>query len=73
MKQLLRWKVYVWLFSCVEFDFLALFSKVFPDNFMRREVQALVVYCTFMEEGCKWKGEVRYLEVLFVLMVGLKS
>ena len=30
---------------------------------MRREVFALVVSCTFMEDGCKWKGEVRHLEV----------
>ena len=30
---------------------------------MRREVQALVVHCTFMVDGCKWKGEVRHLEV----------
>ena len=30
---------------------------------MRREVFALVVFCTFMEDGCKWKGEVRHLEV----------
>ena len=37
--------------------------KVFPDNFMRREVQAFEVHCTFMDDGCKWKGEVRHLEV----------
>ncbi|CAH3023646.1 unnamed protein product [Porites evermanni] len=37
-------------------------NEVFPDNFMRREVFALVVFCTFMEDGCKWKGEVRNLE-----------
>ena len=30
---------------------------------MRREVQALVVHCTFMDDGCEWKGEVRHLEV----------
>ena len=30
---------------------------------MRREILALVVHCTFMEDGCVWKGEVRYLEV----------
>ena len=38
--------------------------QVFPDNFMRREVLTLVVHCTFMEDGCAWKGEVRHLEVL---------
>lgn len=37
--------------------------KVFPDKFMRREVQAFVVRCTFEDEGCIWKGEVRHLEV----------
>ena len=30
---------------------------------MRREVQAFIVHCTFMEDGCEWKGEVRHLEV----------
>ncbi|XP_022802121.1 TNF receptor-associated factor 2-like isoform X2 [Stylophora pistillata] len=48
--------------TCVQDQVVLLPHEVFPDNFMRREVQALVVYCTFMEEGCKWKGEVRYLE-----------
>ncbi|CAH3182271.1 unnamed protein product [Porites lobata] len=37
-------------------------NEVFPDNFMRREVQAFVVNCTFKDEGCQWKGEVRNLE-----------
>ena len=32
---------------------------------MRREVQAFVVNCTFMEDGCQWKGEVRHLEVKY--------
>ena len=31
---------------------------------MRREVQAFVVNCTFKDEGCQWKGEVRHLEVI---------
>ena len=31
---------------------------------MRREVLTLVVHCSFMEDGCAWKGEVRHLEVL---------
>ena len=30
---------------------------------MRREILAIVVHCTFMEDGCIWKGEVRHLEV----------
>ncbi|CAH3188236.1 unnamed protein product, partial [Porites lobata] len=37
-------------------------NEVFPDNFMRREVQAFVVSCTFKDEGCQWKGKVRHLE-----------
>lgn len=37
-------------------------NEVFPDNFMRREVQAFVVNCTFEDEGCSWRGEVRHLE-----------
>ncbi len=47
------------LFLC----FVSISVKVFPDNFMRREVQAFVVHCTFVDDGCKWKGEVRHLEV----------
>ena len=34
---------------------------------MRREILAIVVYCTFMEDGCIWKGEVRYLEVCLAM------
>ncbi|XP_068689556.1 TNF receptor-associated factor 2-like isoform X2 [Montipora foliosa] len=37
-------------------------NEVFPDIFTRREVQAFVVHCTFMDDGCKWKGEVKYFE-----------
>lgn len=44
-------------------------KQIFPDNFMRREVFALVVFCTFMEDGCNWKGEVRNLEVWSYLYV----
>ena len=32
---------------------------------MRREVQAFVVKCIFMDGGCQWKGEVRHLEVKY--------
>lgn len=39
------------------------YCKVFADKFMRREVQAFVVHCTFEEDGCHWKGEVRHIEV----------
>lgn len=50
--------------TCVldQTDFLP--NEVFADNFMRREVQAFVVHCTFEEDGCNWKGEVRHLEKL---------
>ena len=43
--------------------FLSISIKVFPDRFIRNEVQAFVVNCTFEDEGCCWKGEVRHLEV----------
>ena len=43
--------------------------QVFPDNFMRREILSLVVQCTYVELGCKWKGEVRHLEVLYSVVV----
>ena len=36
---------------------------------MRHEVFALPVSCTFMEDGCSWKGEVRNLEVWSYLYV----
>ena len=41
--------------------------KGFPDHFMRREVQAFIVHCTFMDDGCVWRGEVKHLEVIMVL------
>ena len=40
-------------------------QQVFPDNFMRREILSLVVQCIYIELGCKWKGEVRHLEVQY--------
>jgi len=48
--------------TCLQDQTEFLPNEVFPDNFMRREVQAFIVHCTFMDEGCKWKGEVRHLE-----------
>lgn len=48
---------------------LSISVKVFPDNFMRREVQAFVVNCTFEDEGCNWRGEVRHLEVQCLWMI----
>ncbi|CAH3034357.1 unnamed protein product [Pocillopora meandrina] len=37
-------------------------DQIFPDNFMKREVLSLVVTCPNSPDGCKWKGEVRYIE-----------
>ncbi|XP_020607916.1 TNF receptor-associated factor 4-like [Orbicella faveolata] len=37
-------------------------NEVFADKFMRREILAIVVHCTFKDDGCIWKGEVRHLE-----------
>ena len=33
---------------------------------MRREILAIVVHCTFKDDGCIWKGEVRHLEVSYM-------
>ena len=41
--------------------------QVFSDMFTRREVQSFVVHCTFMDDGCSWKGEIRNLEVSIVI------
>lgn len=41
--------------------------QVFPDMFTRREVQSFVVHCTFVDDGCSWKGEIRNLEVSIVI------
>ena len=38
-------------------------TQIFPDNFMKREVLSLVVTCPNSPDGCKWKGEVRHIEV----------
>ena len=53
----------IFLASSLTNIFLSISLQVFPDNFMRREVQAFVVHCTFVDDGCKWKGEVRHLKV----------
>ena len=37
--------------------------QIFHDNFMKREVLSLVVTCPNSPDGCKWKGEVRHIEV----------
>ena len=56
--EMLNW--FIWyLFPCDVF-------QTFPDNFMRREVRALEVHCSFVEEGCSWKGELRFLEVRLI-------
>ena len=47
--------------------------QVFPDKFIRREVLALVVHCTFKEDGCVWKREVRHLEVCHIWYPGIDN
>jgi hypothetical protein len=37
--------------------------QVYADNFVRREVLSLIVKCPNTDNGCKWTGEVRHLEV----------
>lgn len=39
------------------------FDKLFPDNFMKREVLSLIIDCPNSDDDCKWKGEVRHSEV----------
>ena len=47
--------------------------QVFPDKFIRREVLDLVVHCTFKEDGCVWKREVRHLEVCHIWYPGIDN
>lgn len=44
------------------FDYLQ--EQTFKDKFMRREVLALTVCCTFQNEGCIWSGKVQHFEVI---------
>jgi len=37
-------------------------DQLFLDNFMKREVLSLVVACPNSSDGCKWRGEVRYID-----------
>ncbi|XP_067057984.1 TNF receptor-associated factor 2-like [Acropora muricata] len=48
--------------TCLQDHTEFLENEVFPDMFTRREVQSFVVHCTFMDDGCSWKGEIRNLE-----------
>ena len=41
-------------------------NQTFKDEFMRREILAVMVSSNFQDEGCTWRGEVRHLEVIFV-------
>ncbi|XP_015772347.1 PREDICTED: TNF receptor-associated factor 2-like [Acropora digitifera] len=36
--------------------------EVFPDMLIRREINTLEVHCTFVDDGCIWRGEVKNLE-----------
>ena len=38
-------------------------GQMFADQFMRREINGLVVHCAFAHRGCTWKGEVKHLEL----------
>jgi len=49
--------------TCLQDQTEFLENEVFPDMFTRREVQSFVVHCTFVDDGCSWKGEIRNLEV----------
>lgn len=40
---------------------------------MRREILAIVVHCTFKDDGCIWKGEVRHLEVTYIERVHFQT
>ena len=41
--------------------------QLFKDNFAKREVLSLNVCCSAHEAGCKWQGELRDLEVCFLV------
>ena len=34
---------------------------------MQQEIHSLVVHCTFVDVGCNWKGQLRYLQVILEL------
>ena len=53
--------------------YLLLSWQVFADNFVRREVASTVVSCIFSSEGCPWKGEVRHLEVMIIVICFCKE
>lgn len=37
-------------------------NEIFPDKFTRRQIETTVFHCAFRENGCKWKGQVMYLD-----------
>lgn len=37
-------------------------NQLFPDNYTKREILSLSVFCNGFNEGCKWKGELRHLK-----------
>ena len=36
--------------------------QCFPDRFVRREIEGVVVCCSHQQEGCKWEGRLANLE-----------
>ncbi|XP_062512232.1 TNF receptor-associated factor 5-like [Corticium candelabrum] len=37
-------------------------SEIYPNNYDKREIMSLKIYCDQQEKGCKWKGELRKRE-----------
>ena len=37
-------------------------SEIYPNNYDKREIMSLKIYCDQQEKGCKWKGELRERE-----------
>ncbi|XP_015750037.1 PREDICTED: TNF receptor-associated factor 6-like [Acropora digitifera] len=52
-----------WEMTSVQDQTELLEYEVFPDMLIRREINTLEVHCTFVDDGCIWRGEVKNLEV----------
>ena len=37
-------------------------SEIYPNNYDKREIMSLKIYCDQQEKGCGWKGELRRRE-----------
>ncbi|KAK2574202.1 TNF receptor-associated factor 2 [Acropora cervicornis] len=51
-----------WEMTSVQDQTELLEYEVFPDMLIRREINTFVVHCTFVDDGCIWRGEVKNLE-----------